>query len=132
MGELNFFLGLQIKQLKEGTFINQSKYSKDLLKRFGMDNTASKRTPMSTTVSLDKDGNGKNVEQTLYRGMIGSLLYLTASRPDIMFSVCLCARYQSNPKESHLKAVKRIFRYLKHTSDFGLFYPKDSTFDLMS
>ena len=87
---------------------------------------------MSTTISLDKDESGKNIDQTLYRGMIGSLLYITASRPDIMFSVCVCARFKSNPKESHLKAVKRIFRYLKHTSNFGLFYPKSSTFDLVS
>jgi hypothetical protein len=132
MGELNYFLGLQIKQLKNGIFINQSKYAKEILKRFEMDSTSSKRTPMSTTTSLDKDDSGKSINQKLYRGMIGSLLYITASRPDIMFSVCLCARYQSNPKESHLKAVKRIFRYLNHTHDFGLFYPKSSTFDLVT
>ena len=87
---------------------------------------------MSTTTSLDKDENGKQVDQKLYRGMIGSLLYITTSRPDIIFSVCLCIRYQSNPKESHLKAVKRIVKYLKHTSNFGLYYPKSSTFDLMT
>ena len=132
MGELNFFLGLQVKQVKDGTFINQGKYAKDLLKRFGMDSTSSKNTPMSTTTQLDKDENGKSIDQKLYRGMIGSLLYITASRPDIMFSVCLCARYQSDPKESHIKAVKRIFRYLKHTSDYELFYPKNSSFELTS
>src|ERR1700734_2397288 len=93
MGEFNFFLGLQIKQLKEETFINQSKYTKDLLKHFGMDNTSSKKTLMSTTTSLEKDENGKQVDQKLYRGMIVSLLYITTSRSDIMFNVCLCARY---------------------------------------
>ncbi|XP_020263787.1 uncharacterized protein LOC109839682, partial [Asparagus officinalis] len=132
MGELNFFLGLQIKQLKEGIFINQSKCAKDLLKRFRLENSTCKPTPMSTTTSLDQDENGKNVDQKLYRGMIGSLLYITASRPDIMFSVCLCARFQSNPKDSHLKAVKRIFRYIKDTTNYGLFYPKHSSFDLIS
>jgi hypothetical protein len=87
---------------------------------------------MSTIISLDKDENGKTVDTKLYRGMIGSLLYLTASRPDIMFSVCMCARFQANPKESHLIAVKQILRYLKDTSNFGLFYLKLSSFDLVS
>src|SRR5436190_20209998 len=89
-----------------------------------MENSGSKTTPMATTTKLDKDEVGKSVDQKIYRGMIGSILYLTASRPDIMFSVCLCARYQSNPKESHLKSVKRILRYLKHTIDFSYFIPK--------
>ena len=132
MGELTYFFGLHIKQTKDGVFINQSKYARELLKRFNMNSTASKTTPMSTTTVLDKDEDGKSVDTKVYRGMIGSLLYLTASRPDIMFSVCLYARFQSNPKESHLKAVKRIMRYLKDTLDFGLFYSKSSTFDLIS
>ena len=87
---------------------------------------------MSTTTSLDKDENGKTVDTKLYIGMIGSLLYLTASRPDIMFSVCICARFQVNMKESHLIIVKQILRYLKDTSDFGLFCPKSFSFDLVS
>ncbi|KAH9650254.1 hypothetical protein KPL70_026300 [Citrus sinensis] len=120
MGELKYFLGLQIKQNEEGIFINQAKYVKDLLKRFGIDDSKTKNTPMSTTTKLDKDEKGKEVDIKMYRGMIGSLLYLTASRPDIMFSVCLCARFQSCPKESHLLAVKRIFRYLSGTIDIGL------------
>ncbi|GAV57780.1 RVT_2 domain-containing protein [Cephalotus follicularis] len=95
MGELKYFLGFQIQQGNEGTFINQSKYTKDLLKRFGMEHSKPCKTPMSITTKLDKDENGKEVDQKLYRSMIGSLLYLIASRPDIMFSVCLCARYQS-------------------------------------
>jgi hypothetical protein len=93
MGELNFFLGLQIKQTKNGIFINQSKYIKDLLKKFGFEKSKIYATPMSPSIKLDKDENGKNVDIKQYRGMIGSLLYLTASRPDIMFSVCLCARF---------------------------------------
>jgi hypothetical protein len=112
MGELNFFLGLQIKQTKNGIFINQYKYIKDLLKKFGFEKSKIYATPMSHSIKLDKDENGKNVDIKQYRGMIGSLLYLTASRADIMFSVFLCARFQSCPKESQSVAVKRIFRYL--------------------
>ncbi|KAK8526380.1 hypothetical protein V6N12_020852 [Hibiscus sabdariffa] len=130
MGELSFFLGLQIKQRKDGIFINQAKYIKEKLKKFGMENVKPQATPMSSSIKLDKDEEGKCVDSKLYRSMIGSLLYLTASRPDIMFSVCLCARFQANPKESHLKAVKRIFRYLLDTPSLGLWYPRDSTFDL--
>jgi len=120
MGELNFFLGLQIKQLQDGNFICQAKYAKELVKRFGLEDSKVCNTPMATTTKLDKDDQGKNVDIKLYRSMIGSLLYLTASRPDIMFSVCLCARFQSCPKESHLIAVKRIIRYIKGTIGMGL------------
>ena len=120
MGELAFFLGLQVRQTKEGTFINQAKYVKDLLKRFGMDNSKPYSTPMSTATKFDKNEGGKCVDSKLYRSMIGSLLYLIAGRPDIMFTICLCARYQSCLKESHLLAVKRIFRYLKDTPSLGL------------
>jgi hypothetical protein len=132
MGELKFFLGLQIKQTEDGIFLNQSKYVIDLLKRFGLTNAKAYGTPMSPSTKLDKDEKGKPVDVKLYRGMIGSLLYLTASRPDIMFSVCLCARFQSCPKESYLIAVKRIFRYLLGTIDLGLWYPKSNSFDLIS
>jgi len=131
IGELNFFLGFQIKQLREGTFIYQEKYTKDLLKKFEMGDCSSKRTPMATNCHLDADKNGKPVDQSNYRSMIGSLLYLTASRPDIMFSVCLCARFQAAPKESHRKAVFRILRYLKHTPSVGLWYPKGARFYLL-
>ncbi|WKA11357.1 hypothetical protein VitviT2T_028863 [Vitis vinifera] len=131
MGELNFFLGLQIKQLKEGTFINQAKYIKDLLKRFNMEEAKVMKTPMSSSIKLDMDEKGKSIDSTMYRGMIGSLIYLTASRPDIMYSVCLCARFQSCPKESHLSAVKRILRYLKGTMNIGLWYPKGDNFELI-
>ncbi|RVW76309.1 Retrovirus-related Pol polyprotein from transposon RE1 [Vitis vinifera] len=89
------------------------------------------KTPMSSSIKLDMDEKGKPVNSTMYRGMIGSLLYLTASRPDIMYSVCLCARFQSCPKESHLSAVKRILRYLKGTMDIGLWYPKGDNFELI-
>nr|CAN71245.1 hypothetical protein VITISV_011091 [Vitis vinifera] len=131
MGELNFFLGLKIKQLKEGTFINQAKYIRDILKRFNMEEAKTMKTPMSSSIKFDKDEKGKSVNSTMYKGMIGSLLYLTASRPDIMYSVCLCARFQSCPKESHLSAIKQILRYLKGTMDIGLWYPKGDNFELI-
>ena len=131
MGELTYFLGLQVQQQPHGTFINQSKYVFDLLQKYSFDKCSSMKTPMSISEKLHKDESGKPICSITYRGMIGSLLYLTASRSDIMFATCLCARYQSEPKESHLKAVKRIFRYLKGTPNMGLWYPKDSDFDLI-
>ncbi|GJW24952.1 retrovirus-related pol polyprotein from transposon TNT 1-94 [Tanacetum coccineum] len=124
MGELNFFLGLQIKQMEDGIFFNQSKYIKEMLKKFGLEDSKPMKTPMSSDTKLTKDEECESVDSTKYRGMIGSLLYLTASRPDIIFSVCLCARFQEAPKTSHLEAVKRIFRYIKGTTHLGLWYPK--------
>ncbi|KAJ9561171.1 hypothetical protein OSB04_006331 [Centaurea solstitialis] len=132
MGELNFFLGIQVKQNPDGIFINQSKYIKDMLKKFNMTDCSPIKTPMPTGNLLGPDLAGKPVDQKIYRSMIGSLLYLTATRPDIMFATCFCARFQANPKESHLAAVKRILRYLKGTPELGLWYPKDSSFELIS
>ncbi|GJW51076.1 retrovirus-related pol polyprotein from transposon TNT 1-94 [Tanacetum coccineum] len=109
IGELNFFLGLPIKQMEDGIVFNQSKYIKEMLKKFGLEDSKPMKTPMSSDTKLTKDEECELVDSTKYRGMIGSLLYLTASRPDIMFSVCLCARFQEDPKTSHLEAVKRIF-----------------------
>src|SRR6266542_250840 len=131
IGELTMFLGFQIKQLKDGIFIHQEKYIHDLLKRFGMEDCKEIKTPMASNGQIEPDLQGKPIDQKLYRSMIGSLLYLTASRPDIMFSVCMCARYQANPKESHEKAVKRILRYLRYTPSFGLWYPKGAHFKLL-
>jgi len=124
MGELNYFLGLQIKQRSDGIFINQAKYTRELIKILGLKMQMTNKTPMATTTKLDKDGQGKNIDIKLYKSMIGSLLYLTVSRPDIMFNVCLCHRFQSCPKESNLIAVKRIIRYLKGTIGMGSWYPK--------
>jgi hypothetical protein len=131
MGELKYFLGFQIKQLQEGTFISQTEYIQDILKKFGMKNDKPIKTPMGTNGHLDLDTGGKFVDQKVYRSMIGSLLYLCASRSDIMLSVCMCARFQANSKEVHLRAMKRIMRYLVYTPKFGLWYPKGSTFDLI-
>ena len=96
------------------------------MKKFGLESTSSVRTPMSLNVKLTVDMLGKNVNSSLYRSMIGSLLYLTASRPDISYSVGVCARYQANPKESHMIALKRIIKYVKTTTDFGVWYSKDT------
>ncbi|KAJ9561267.1 hypothetical protein OSB04_006427 [Centaurea solstitialis] len=130
MGELTFFLGLQVRQTPQGIFINQSKYTHDILKRFDFTGPKSASTPMSTSFQLDADLSGNPVDQKVYRAIIGSLFYLTASRPDIMFATCVCARFQCDPRESHLGAVKRILKYLKGTPNFGLWYPKDSGFEL--
>ncbi|GJW47135.1 putative ribonuclease H-like domain-containing protein, partial [Tanacetum coccineum] len=132
MGELTFFLGLQVKQKEDGIFISQDKYVIEILKKFGFTDIKTASTPMETQKPLLKDEDGEEVDVHLYRSMIGSLMYLTSSRPDIMFAVCACARYQVNPKVSHLHAVKRIFRYLKGQPKLGLWYPKDSPFDLVA
>ncbi|WVZ80321.1 hypothetical protein U9M48_027807, partial [Paspalum notatum var. saurae] len=128
MGEFLFFLGLQIKQGLEGTFVHQAKYTRDILKKFNMDDSKPMTTPMSTNMALDADEDGEVVDQKEFRGMIGSLLYLTVTRPDIQFAVCLCAHYQASPRTSHRQAVKPIFRYLKFTPELGLWY--SSSFSL--
>ncbi|GJU43834.1 putative ribonuclease H-like domain-containing protein [Tanacetum coccineum] len=130
MGELTFFLGLQVSQKDDGIFISQDKYVDEILKKFGFSTVKTASTPMETSKPLLKDAEAEDVDVHLYRSMIGSLMYLTASRPDIMFVVCACARFQVTPKVSHLHAVKRIFRYLKGQPKLGLWYPKDSPFDL--
>ncbi|KAI9164699.1 hypothetical protein LWI28_000433 [Acer negundo] len=133
VGELSYFLGLQIRQINDGIFINQAKYAKTLVKKFGLVNAKLCDTPMSTTLKLSKDASGKSVKQIQYRSMIGSLLYLTASRPDIFFSVGMgiCARYQGDPKESHLSSVKTIIRYVNGTSNYGIWYSVDTNASLV-
>ncbi|GJR28156.1 putative ribonuclease H-like domain-containing protein [Tanacetum coccineum] len=130
MGELTFFLGLQVTQKDDGIFISQDKYVDEILKKFGFSTVKRASTPMDTSKPLLKDEEAKDVDVHLYRSMIRSLMYLTASRPDIMFVVCACARFQVTPKVSHLHVVKRIFRYLKGQPKLGLWYPKNSPFDL--
>ncbi|GJZ20909.1 putative ribonuclease H-like domain-containing protein, partial [Tanacetum coccineum] len=130
IGELTFFLGLQVTQKDDGIFISQDKYVDEILKKFGFSTVKIESTPIETLKPLLKDAEAKDVDVHLYRSMIGSLMYLTTLRPDIMFVVCACARFQVTPKVSHLQAVKRIFRYLKGQPKLGLWYPKDSPFDL--
>ncbi|GJX81829.1 putative ribonuclease H-like domain-containing protein [Tanacetum coccineum] len=120
MGELTFFLGLQVKQKEDGIFISQDKYVNEILNKFGFSYVKTASTPIKTHKTLLRDEKGEDVDEHLYRSMIRSLMYLTSSRPDIMFAVCACARFQVNPKISHFHAVKRIFRYLIGQPKLGL------------
>ncbi|GKC66972.1 retrovirus-related pol polyprotein from transposon TNT 1-94 [Tanacetum coccineum] len=129
IGELKFFLGIQIHQSPRGIFINQAKYAQEILKKHGMTLCDNIGTPM-TTKPLDDDLSGTLVDQIKYHSMVGALMYLTASRPDIVHATCYCARYQARPTEKHLKEVKQIFRYLKNTINMRLWYPKDTSFEL--
>ncbi|KAJ0568464.1 putative RNA-directed DNA polymerase [Helianthus annuus] len=131
-GEMTFFLGLQVQQTESGIFIHQTKYVGDILSRFQMSDATPIGTPLPTNHGITPDLKGEAVSPSNYRAMIGSLMYLTASRPDIMYPTCLLARYQVNPKASHLAAVKRIFRYLKGYPDTGLWYPRDNNFELVA
>nr|GFA13908.1 uncharacterized mitochondrial protein AtMg00810-like [Tanacetum cinerariifolium] len=130
--EFTFFLGLQVKQKPDGIFISQDKYVAEILRKFGLIDRKSASTPIDTKNPLLKDPDGEDVNVHTYRSMIGSLMYLTLSRPDIKFAVFACARFQVTPKVSHLHAVKRIFRYLKGKPHLGLWYPKDSPFNLVA
>nr|GEW50096.1 putative ribonuclease H-like domain-containing protein [Tanacetum cinerariifolium] len=123
---------LLVKQKKDGIFISQDKYVVKILRKFGLTERKSASTPIDTEKPLLKDPDGEDIDVHTYRSMIGSLMYLTSSRPDIMFVVCACARFQVTPKASHLHAVKRIFRYLKGKPHLGLWYPNDSPFDLVT
>ncbi|GJX47663.1 putative ribonuclease H-like domain-containing protein [Tanacetum coccineum] len=130
MGELTFFLGLQVIQKSNGIFISQDKYVQDMLTKSDMVNVRSATTPFEATNPKSKDEPDASVNVHLYRSMIGSLMYLTASRPDIQFAVSACSRHQVTPLTSHLNAVKRIFKYLKGRPKLGLWYPRDSPFIL--
>ncbi|GJS19865.1 retrovirus-related pol polyprotein from transposon TNT 1-94 [Tanacetum coccineum] len=130
MGQMSFFLGLQVSQNPKGIFINQSKFALEILKKFGMDSCDPVDTPMVDRLKLDEDPLGIPVDQTRFRSMVGSLMYLTASRPDLVFAVCMCARYQASPTKKHLEALKRVFRYLRGTINWGLWYPKDTAMAL--
>ncbi|GJU56609.1 putative ribonuclease H-like domain-containing protein [Tanacetum coccineum] len=130
IGELTFFLGLQVKQQPDRIFISQDKYVADILKKFDFWSIRTATTLIESNKQLVKDEDGVDIDVHVYRSMIGSLMYLTTSRPDIMFTVCACARFQVTPKASHLNAVKRIFRHLKHQPKLGLWYLRDSPFEL--
>ena len=123
MGELKFFLGLQIKQTPQGIYIHQTKYVEELLKKFNMSDAKEMKTPKHPTTHLGLDKESTKVNETQYRAMIGSLFYLIASRLDILFSVCLCDRYQKKPREDHLTVVKRIFRLIR-TPNLGLLFKR--------
>nr|GEY54182.1 reverse transcriptase domain-containing protein [Tanacetum cinerariifolium] len=125
MGKISFFLGLNISQSPRGIFINQLKYALESLKKYGFDSCDQVDTPMVKKSKLDEDKEGKTIDPSHYRSMIGTLLYLTASRPDLQFAICMCAWYQARPTEKNLHAVKRIFQYLRGTVNRELWYPKD-------
>ncbi|GJU66891.1 retrovirus-related pol polyprotein from transposon TNT 1-94 [Tanacetum coccineum] len=130
MGQMSFFLGLQISQSPIGIFLNQSKYASEIIKKYGLLTSDSVDTPMVEKNKLDEDLHGTPVDATLYHGMIGSLMYLTSSRPDLIYAVCLCTRYQAKTTKKHLNADKRIFRYINGTINMGLWYLKDTGMSL--
>jgi hypothetical protein len=117
--------------MNDDIFISQTKYAKELVKKFGLDDCKTSKTLMTIDANLGVDEGGRSTDIHKYRAIIGSLLYLTVSRPDIIFSVCLCARYQANPNESHLVALKRILRYVKSTLNLGLWYGRQTKFNLI-
>nr|GEU83551.1 retrovirus-related Pol polyprotein from transposon TNT 1-94 [Tanacetum cinerariifolium] len=131
MGKISFFLGLQISQSPRGIFINQSKYVLESLKKYGFESCDPVDTPMVEKSKLDEDKEGKAIDPSHYRGMIGTLLY-PVSRHDLQFAIYMCTRYQARPTEKHVYAVKRIFRYLRGTVSWGLWYPKDSSVALIA
>ncbi len=130
LGGMKFFLGLEITQSDRGISISQTKYINEMLKKFKMEDCKLVGTPMVTGCKLSKDDKIEDVDQTMYRSMIGSLLYATRTRPNIMHAVCQVGRFQASPKNTHLLAVKRIFRYLKGTTYYGLWYPTGNQLDL--
>jgi hypothetical protein len=130
--ELNFFLGLQIIQSNEGTFIHQTKYIKDMLKKCKFEDCKLVSTPMTMGCNFSKEDESKDVDKKSYRSMLGSLLYVTTYRPDVKQVVGMVARFQLAPKENHVQPVKRIFRYLKGTINLGLWYPSKKSFSLIA
>ncbi|GAA0176229.1 transmembrane signal receptor [Lithospermum erythrorhizon] len=126
LGRMNYFLGIEVVQLKNGIFICQKQYAETILKRFGMTECNVVSTPIATGVKIDQDRSGKQVNETQFKQMVGSLMYLTSTRPDIMYATCLISRYMSCPTELHLQVAKRIMRYLKGTTQLGIYYQKSS------
>ncbi|GJR03524.1 retrovirus-related pol polyprotein from transposon TNT 1-94 [Tanacetum coccineum] len=130
IGQMSFFLGLQVSQSPGGIFINQAKYALETLKKYGIDLSNPVDTPMVDRLKLDEDLFGILVDQTRFRGMVDFLMYLTASRPDLVFAVCMCARYQAKPTKKYLEAIKRVFWYLRGTIHMGLWHQKDNAMAL--
>ena len=121
LGKMRFFLGIEVLQKPEGIFVCQRKYTKDVLKKFAMSESKLVQSPIVPGSKINKDVEGTTVHDTYFKQIVGSLLYLTATRPDIMLSVSLISRYMSKPTKMHLQAAKRILRYLKGTTSYGIF-----------
>jgi hypothetical protein len=130
-GLMSYFLGIEVKQENDGIFISQKKYMREILKKFKMDSCNAVNTPVATGLKLSKEGEGKSVDSTMYKSLVGSLRYLTMTRPDILYGVGLVSRYMETPRESHWLAAKRILRYIKGTLNFGLFYTYGESADLV-
>lgn len=122
LGKMKYFLGVEVKQCQDGIFICQRKYAKEVLVRFGMEESNSVKNPIVPGTKLHKDEGGERVDETMFKQLVGSLMYLTVTRPDLMFGVCLLSRFMSSPRVSHWLAAKRILRYLKGTTRLGIFY----------
>ena len=122
LGEMNYFLGLEVHQSKDGIFLNQERYAHEVLKKFRMENSKSAPTPLMQNAKLSKDDGAEKVDASFYRSLIGSLLYLTASRPDLMYVTSLLSRFMQSPSKTHFAVAKRVLRYLKGTTQFGIWY----------
>ncbi|CAL9007505.1 unnamed protein product [Prunus brigantina] len=131
LGKMHYFLGIEVKQSSNGIFIGQKKYAEEILKRFHMEGCNSVQNPIVPGTKLVKDEGGEKVDSTHFKQIVGSLMYLTATRPDLMFAVNLISRYMESPTELHFQAAKRVLRYLKGTTDLGLFYKKKTGAKLM-
>ena len=127
VGELPYFLGLQVRKTISGTFVSQAKYAKNLVNKFKFDSEKNRKTSIGTHENIIGDEASNGVDQTLYRSMIGSLMYLIGSRPDLCYSVGVYVRYQASPKESHLLAIKKIIKYVSEIAKYGLWYTHDTT-----
>lgn len=132
LGKMRYFLGIEVLQTEEGIFICQNKYAKEVLERFGMERSKPVHNPMVPGNKLSKEGSGEAVDSTIYKQMVGSLMYLTATRPDLMFAVCLISRYMGRPTQLHLQAAKRILRYLKGTTELGILYRRGTKEELFA
>lgn len=133
LGKMKHFLGVEVKQSPEGIFICQRRYAREVLTRFGMDESNSVKNPIVPGMKLHKDETGAKVDETVFKQMVGSLMYLTVTRPDLMYSVCLISRFMTSPRESHWLVVKRILRYIRGTTELGVFYKKgENKMELMA
>jgi len=131
MGLLRYFLGIEVEQNQNGIFISQAQYVNEVLERFNMQESKATITPTVMGLKLSKEDNIKDFDPSLYKSIVGSLMYLTATRPDIMFVVSLISRFMERPKEAHWEAEKRILRYVKGTKSFGILYIASECLDLV-